>query len=44
MAQVFAADVRLALLRRGDPSGRTLQETIFKGQDPKKGDEGVIAP
>jgi pilus assembly protein CpaB len=40
-AQVFAADVRLALLRRGDPSGRTLGETIFKGQDPKKGDEGV---
>jgi pilus assembly protein CpaB len=43
-AQVFAADVRLALLRRGDPAGRTLKETIFKGQDPKKGDEGVITP
>jgi pilus assembly protein CpaB len=40
-AQVFAADVRLALLRRGDPAGRTLGETIFKGEDPKKGDEGV---
>jgi pilus assembly protein CpaB len=40
-AQVFAADVRLALLRRGDPPQRTLKETIFKGQDPKKGDEGI---
>jgi pilus assembly protein CpaB len=40
-AQTFAADVRLALLRRGDPAGRTLGETIFKGEDPKAGDEGV---
>jgi pilus assembly protein CpaB len=40
-AQVFAADVRLALLRQGDPGARTLDETIFKGEDPKVGDEGV---
>ena len=40
-AQVFAADVRLALLRPGDRPERTLGETIFKGEDPKAGDEGV---
>jgi len=40
-AQVFAADVRLALLRPGDRPERTLGETIFDGEDPKKGDEGV---
>ena len=40
-AQVFAADVRLALLRPGDRPERTLDETIFKGEDPKSGDEGV---
>jgi len=40
-AQVFAQDVRLALLRPGDQPGRTLGETIFKGEDPKPGDEGV---
>jgi pilus assembly protein CpaB len=40
-AQVFAQDVRLALLRPGDRPERTLDETIFEGQDPKKGDEGV---
>jgi pilus assembly protein CpaB len=40
-AQVFAADLRLALLRRGDPSDRTLGETIYRGGDPKKGDPGV---
>ena len=40
-AQVFAADVRLALLRRGDPADRTLKETIFRGSDPKQGDEGI---
>jgi pilus assembly protein CpaB len=40
-AQVFAADVRLALLRPGDRPERTLGETIFEGEDPKKGDEGV---
>jgi len=40
-AQVFAADVRLALLRPGDRPERTLDETIFRGEDPKAGDEGV---
>jgi pilus assembly protein CpaB len=40
-AQVFAADVRLALLRPGDRPERTLDETIFRGTDPKPGDEGV---
>jgi len=40
-AQVFAQDVRLALLRPGDRPERTLDETIFEGQDPKKGDAGV---
>jgi pilus assembly protein CpaB len=40
-AQTFAADVRLALLRRGDPAGRTLEETIYRGADPKKGKDGV---
>jgi pilus assembly protein CpaB len=40
-AQVFASDVRLALLRPGDRPERTLDETIFKGEDPKAGDEGV---
>ena len=44
-AQVFAADVRLALLRRGDPSGRTLEaRRSSRARDPKKGDEGVITP
>jgi pilus assembly protein CpaB len=40
-AQVFAQDVRLALLRPGDRPERTLDETIFRGTDPKPGDEGV---
>ena len=40
-AQTFAADVRLALLRPGDDPSRTLDETIFKGTDPKKGKDGV---
>jgi pilus assembly protein CpaB len=40
-AQTFAADVRLALLRRGDDPSRTLEETIFRGADPKKGKDGV---
>ena len=35
-ASVFGADVRLALLRRGDPADRTLGETIYRGEDPKK--------
>lgn len=40
-AQTFAADVRLALLRRGDDPGRTLEETIYRGADPQKGKDGV---
>jgi pilus assembly protein CpaB len=40
-AQTFAADVRLALLRRGDPPDRTLDESIYRGEDPAKGDEGI---
>jgi pilus assembly protein CpaB len=39
-AQSFASDVRLALVRPGDNADRTLDETIFKGQDPKKGELG----
>jgi pilus assembly protein CpaB len=41
-AQSFAQDVRLALVPPGEDAGRTLEETIFKGQDPKAGerDEG----
>jgi len=38
-AQTFAADVRLALLPPGDTGERTLDETIFRGDDPKQGDE-----
>jgi pilus assembly protein CpaB len=40
-AQSFAADVRLALLRPGDDLTRTLDETIFEGQDPDKGESGT---
>jgi pilus assembly protein CpaB len=39
-AQSFAADVRLALLRPGDSTVRTLPETIFRGQDPTTGLSG----
>jgi pilus assembly protein CpaB len=41
-AQSFAQDVRLALLPPGENATRTLDETIFKGDDPKTGakDEG----
>jgi pilus assembly protein CpaB len=39
-AQSFAQDVRLALVRPGDATGRTLDETVFKGQDPKTGEAG----
>jgi pilus assembly protein CpaB len=42
-AQSFAQDVRLALISPGElDSSRTLDETIFKGDDPKTGakDEG----
>jgi pilus assembly protein CpaB len=40
-AQSFAADVRLALVRPGDDLTRTLDETIFEGQDPDKGESGT---
>ena len=39
---MFGADVRLALLRRGDPADRTLGETIYRGEDPKKQKDGTI--
>jgi pilus assembly protein CpaB len=39
-AQSFASDVRLALVRPGDALDRTLDETIFKGEDPTKGESG----
>jgi pilus assembly protein CpaB len=38
-AQTFAADVRLALLPEGDGGERTLDETVNRGEDPKKGDD-----
>ena len=41
-AQMFGADVRLALLRRGDPADRTLGETIYRGEDPRKQKDGTI--
>ena len=41
-AQSFAQDVRLALVPPGQDATRSLDETIFKGDDPKTGarDEG----
>jgi pilus assembly protein CpaB len=41
-AQSFAQDVRLALIPPGEDATRTLDETIFKGDDPTAGarDEG----
>ena len=41
-AQSFAQDVRLALIPPGEDATRTLDETIFKGDDPRTGerDEG----
>jgi pilus assembly protein CpaB len=41
-AQSFAQDVRLALVPQGEDATRTLDETIFKGDDPTTGerDEG----
>jgi pilus assembly protein CpaB len=39
-AQSFAQDVRLALIRQGDDPNRTLDETVFRGEDPKKGETG----
>ena len=41
-ASVFGADIRLALLRRGDPADRTLDETIYRGEDPKLRRDGTI--
>jgi pilus assembly protein CpaB len=38
-AQTFASDVRLALLPEGDSGERTLDETTYRGEDPKKGDD-----
>jgi pilus assembly protein CpaB len=37
-AQSFAQDVRLALLPPGDTGQRTLPETIYRGEDPTKGE------
>jgi pilus assembly protein CpaB len=39
-AQSFAQDVRLALVPPGDNTNRTLPETVFKGEDPTKGQTG----
>lgn len=39
-AQSFAQDVRLALLRPGDSTQRTLPETIYRGADPTSGLNG----
>jgi pilus assembly protein CpaB len=39
-AQSFAQDVRLALLPPGDSKARTLPETIYRGDDPTKGESG----
>ena len=40
-AQTFGSDVRLALLRPGDSPERTLDESIFRGEDPEAGKDGV---
>jgi pilus assembly protein CpaB len=40
-AQTFGSDVRLALLRPGDSPDRTLDESIFRGEDPEAGKDGV---
>jgi pilus assembly protein CpaB len=40
-AQSFGSDVRLALLRPGDSPDRTLDESIFRGEDPEPGKDGV---
>ena len=37
-AQSFAQDVRLALVPPGEDADRTLDETIFKGEDPTTGE------
>jgi pilus assembly protein CpaB len=42
-AESFAADVRLALLPPGGPdTERTLPETIYRGEDPRKHKDGTI--
>jgi len=38
-AQSFAQDVRLALVPPGEDADRTLDETIFKGDDPTTGEK-----
>ena len=40
-AQTFGSDVRLALLRPGDSPDRTLDESIYRGEDPEAGKDGV---
>ena len=39
-AQSFAQDVRLALLSPGDSRARTLSQTVYRGEDPTKGESG----
>jgi pilus assembly protein CpaB len=39
-AQSFAQDVRLALLPPGDSRARTLSQTVYRGEDPTKGESG----
>jgi len=42
-AEAFAADVRLALLPPGAPdTERTLPETIYRGEDPRRHKDGTI--
>jgi pilus assembly protein CpaB len=42
-AESFAADVRLALLPPGQPDvERTLSETIYRGEDPRRHKDGTI--
>jgi pilus assembly protein CpaB len=42
-AESFAADVRLALLPPGDAdTGRSLDETIYRGEDPAQRKDGTI--
>jgi pilus assembly protein CpaB len=44
-AESFAQDVRLALLPQGDESTeRTLDETIYRGEDPTSGVSGTGSP
>jgi pilus assembly protein CpaB len=41
-AQSYASAVRLALLPDGDPGARTLGESIYRGEDPRKAKDGTI--